>query len=74
MAYDQIIDGEGISIRSKKIFKLACCDCGLVHDVVIAAGRKGTEVGLAMRRNKRATGQRRRLYGNSFKSKRNTKT
>lgn len=53
-------DGEGVSFRSKEIFRLACCDCGLVHDVVLVAGGSGRTVGLALRRNKRATSARRR--------------
>ena len=58
--YTQRKDGEGWEEESHRVFKLACCDCGLVHDVVIVAGRKGTKIGIAAKRNPRATGQRRR--------------
>lgn len=60
--YETITDGDGLTIKNREVFKLACCDCGLVHDVVVVAGgiRKGKDIGLAMRRNKRATSQRRR--------------
>jgi len=40
-----------------QVFKLACCDCGLVHQVVIEEGK----VGIAAKRDNRATGQRRRV-------------
>ncbi len=57
--YTQRKDGEGWQETSGKPFRLACCDCGLVHDVVIVRGR-GKELGIAARRNNRATAQRRR--------------
>lgn len=61
--YVQRKDGEGWSIPSGTIYRLACCSCGLVHDVVLTDG--GTvempgRVGIAVRVNKRATAQRRR--------------
>lgn len=60
--YKVLIDGEGETVSNKSIFKFACCDCGLIHNVVIVAPntRKGVELGFAVQRNKRATGQRRR--------------
>lgn len=60
--YEQLIDGIGSTVKNKEKFKLACCDCGLVHDVAIVAPkvRKGVELGFAVARNKRATSQRRR--------------
>lgn len=61
MIYTSIIDSEGIAIRSARRFKLACCDCGLVHDMVITGPNKGGWIGLAMRRNKRATSNRRKV-------------
>lgn len=62
MKYEQLIDGIGSTVKNKEKFKLACCDCGLVHDVAIVAPkvRKGVELGFAVARNKRATSQRRR--------------
>lgn len=62
MKYEQLIDGIGSTVKNKEKFRLACCDCGLVHDVAIVApkARKGVELGFAVARNKRATSQRRR--------------
>lgn len=57
MKYEQLIDGKGISLRSGQVLKFACCDCGLVHDMALVA-RKGW-VGMAVKRNKRATARRR---------------
>jgi hypothetical protein len=56
--YRVLEDGEGVSFRSREKFKLACCDCGLVHDVVLVASKSW--IGLALRRNKRATAAQRR--------------
>jgi hypothetical protein len=56
--YPVMKDGEGVARRSGELFKFACCDCGLVHDVVIVA--RGKDIGFAVRRNKRATAQKRR--------------
>jgi hypothetical protein len=56
--YTQRYDGEGFSVPSGKLYRIACCDCGLVHDFVFIAG-KGV-VGIAAKRNKRATAARRR--------------
>jgi hypothetical protein len=52
-------DGDGVSLRSGRVFQLRCCDCSLVHDVVIKSG-KGGWIGLALRRNKRVTAIRRK--------------
>lgn len=54
-------DGEGFEVPVGKIYRLACCDCGLVHDVVFVI--KGRSLGMAARRNNRATAQRRRNRG-----------
>jgi hypothetical protein len=56
--YIQRLDNEGWTEKSGVPFKLACCDCGLVHQVVIVAD--GEDIGIAARRDNRATGQRRR--------------
>ena len=58
--YIQRFDEEGFEVKSKEMTRWACCDCGLVHDIVFVAGRKGTEIGVAARRNNRATSARRR--------------
>lgn len=60
MKYPRLIDGEGVEFKSKVIWKFMCCDCGLVHDMVLVAGRKGSPIGLAARRNNRATAAARR--------------
>jgi len=56
--YIQRDDGEGWSVKPGQVFKLACCDCGLVHRVVIVV--ENGEIGIAAERDNRATGQRRR--------------
>lgn len=57
MRYIQRKDGEGWSVEAGKVFRVACC--GLVHDMVLVKDR-GKDIGIAARRNKRATAQRRR--------------
>lgn len=57
--YKQVHDNVGFAMKSGEVFKLACCDCGLVHRVVMVSNRKG-EIGVAMKRDKRATAGRRR--------------
>lgn len=39
--------------------RLACCDCGLVHNIVLVSHDR-KKIGVAMERNKRSTAQRRR--------------
>jgi hypothetical protein len=56
--YKQRHDGEGFTVPSKQVYRIACCDCGLVHDFVFVAGRG--VVGIAAKRNSRATAQRRK--------------
>ena len=51
--YEVIADGETCLIKrdskksKKSSLKLACCDCGLVHNVVINPTRKGIELTVA---------------------------
>ncbi len=61
MKYIQRKDGEGFSVRSKIKTKWACCDCGLVHIIVFVAGKKGSPIGVAAKRDNRATAARRRI-------------
>lgn len=42
-----------------EVYRIACCDCGLVHDMVFVS-QDGKPIGVAARRNGRATGQRRK--------------
>ena len=58
--YIQRKDGEGWTVQPGQVFKLACCDCGLVHQVVIVI--EDGKVGIAAKRDARATGQRRRKH------------
>lgn len=53
-------DNEDWTVYSKVPFKIACCDCGLVHVFALVAGKKGTPISIAAQRDRRATGQRRR--------------
>jgi hypothetical protein len=57
--YRVLADGEGVALRSTERFKFACCDCGLVHNMVIVS-RRGGHVAFAVERNARATAARRR--------------
>ena len=34
--FEQLVDGEPITMLSNEIFKFKCCNCGLVHKMVIA--------------------------------------
>jgi len=51
-------DGEGFEVPLGEVYKLACCDCGLVHRVAFAV--EDGKLGMAVERDNRATGQRRR--------------
>lgn len=57
--YKQRKDGEGFEVPSGEIYRIACCDCGLVHDFVFVS-EDGKPIGIAARRNNRATAQRRK--------------
>lgn len=57
--YKQRIDHEGFAVPSGEVYKIACCDCGLVHDFVFIS-EDGKPIGIAARRNNRATAQKRR--------------
>src|SRR3546814_5875262 len=58
MHYQTLKDFEGIELESGKPFRFACCDCGLVHDVVIVSADENP-VGFAVKRNNPATADRR---------------
>jgi len=47
--YEQIIDEEGYSIKSGEICRYKCCDCGLIHEVVLCS-KDENDIGIAMRR------------------------
>ncbi len=48
--YEQLIDGEPITMESNEVFKFKCCDCGLVHDMVVATEEK-QEIGFVIERD-----------------------
>lgn len=63
--FDDIVDGEPVTIKYGQALKvkgatinLACCDCGLVHNVVIIPMR--TRLKLFMWRDNRRTANHRR--------------
>lgn len=52
-----------LNYKNHDILRLACCDCGLVHSFAFHKYRSGM-LGIAARREKRATAQlRRHEYG-----------
>lgn len=51
-------DKEDFTHEAGKVWKLACCDCGLVHRIVIIP--EGKLLRMAAERDNRATAQRRR--------------
>lgn len=57
--YTQRFDGEGFTVPVGEVFRLACCDCGLVHDMVFIS-EDGKPIGVAARRNNISTALRRR--------------
>ena len=57
--YVQRTDGEGFTVPNGEVYRIACCDCGLVHDFVFVS-HDGKPIGMAAKRNNRATAQRRK--------------
>lgn len=62
MNYKQCVDRwyRYFVVKSMIETQWACCDCGLVHDMVFVSGEKGEKIGVAAMRNNPATAQRRR--------------
>jgi hypothetical protein len=58
--YKQRQNGEGFVVPLDEVYRLACCDCGLVHDIVLCYDKETGDLGMATKRNNRATAQRRR--------------
>jgi hypothetical protein len=58
-SYKQRFDGEDFYIPSGEIYRIACCDCGLIHDFIFVS-EDGKPINVAARRNNRSTAQRRR--------------
>jgi hypothetical protein len=46
-------------MNNSELLRLACCDCGLVHEIAFAIEENG-KLGVAMKRNARATAAMRR--------------
>lgn len=67
MRYKQRKDEEGFEVPSGSLYRIACCDCGLVHDFVFIS-QDNKPIGIAARRNNRATARRRRR-NNGFAAK-----
>jgi hypothetical protein len=60
MKYIQLKDGDCFEIeKTGGVINFSCCDCGLVHRFAISIEKNGN-IGFALERNNRATGQRRR--------------
>ena len=57
MAYEEPAENEWVQ-PIRKGYKLACCDCGLVHDVDFRAikTKRGSFIQFRVRRNGKATG------------------
>lgn len=51
--YTQRVDNEVFVIPLNELYRLRCCDCGLVHDVVFVY--ENGELNMVSRRNSRAT-------------------
>ena len=61
MRYIPRIDGKAFEVEAGKVTRWACCDCGLVHDIVfVVDSEDASTIGVAARRNARATAARRR--------------
>lgn len=56
MKYEQIVDGQWV--RPAKRYRIRCCDCALIHDLVFRVKRGSIE--FRARRNARATATARR--------------
>lgn len=65
--YVQRTDGEGFEVPSGTLYRMACCDCGLVHDFVFVS-HDSKPIGIAAKRNARATAQRRRIRKRGVRS------
>jgi hypothetical protein len=63
--YHVLQDGDGMEIESTgEVIRFACCDCGLVHRIALVIEENG-KIGFSVKRDKRATGQKRRWRPNN---------
>lgn len=58
MAWIKAKRGLRIEIHAGATCRLACCDCGLVHDFIVE--QRAGKLTIAFSRNKKATQQRRK--------------
>lgn len=61
--YIQRYDNDGWTIKNREVFLVRCCDCGLVHKLLVNAPkhRKGSILGIAAARDNRRTANSRRV-------------
>lgn len=61
--YGKLDNYEGFYLeQDEEILRFACCDCGLVHSMAVVP--EGNRIGIAFKREARATAQlRRHKYG-----------
>ena len=60
MRYKQLKNGDGFEIgESGGVINIACCDCGLVHNIIVATKKNGN-INFTIMRDNRRTGQKRR--------------
>jgi len=66
MKYLRLDKIDVMEVKLDTIFRFACCDCGLVHNIAIAKEKNG-RIGLAIERNNKSTAQFRRHLRNKTK-------
>lgn len=60
MRYNRLKDGDSLLFSNiARTTKIACCDCGLIHDILVTVLPK-KNVRITFKRNSRSTGQMRR--------------
>lgn len=71
MKYIKRKDGDGWSVKNRIPFRISCCDCGLVHNLVlhVRGRRRGFVIGIAAERNERATAAKRKTIALDSKPK-----
>lgn len=60
LRYIQTRDGDTFYIPARKKYTMACCDCGLVHNMVFVPTPNGRRIGVAVEIDQRRTAGRRR--------------
>lgn len=58
--YEQVVDNVPFTEPLDTPWKLACCDCGLVHAVTISIDHEGENAVLLINRDRKETSKRRR--------------